>query len=109
LPKFTAGRLLRPVAGLMVVVGCSSLPAGITGYLVAKDGGIWLIEPLRSLIPAEKHAAFLADLWSHITAYVVGLVGGVVLFLWVIFRRWRMAQRVPDQQNGPVAEVTDGR
>ena len=107
-PKYSAALLLRPVAGLLVVMGCASLLAGIIGYFVAKAGGAWLVEPLRSQVPAEKHIAFLADLWSHITAYVIGFVGGIVLCVWVLFKRWRMAHGFPGQQHGTVAGATDG-
>jgi hypothetical protein len=94
-PKYTAARLLRPIAGLTVVMACASLLAGITGYFVAKAGGVWLVEPLRSQVPAEKHVVFLADLWAHITAFVVGFAGGVVLCVRILFSRWRMAQISP--------------
>jgi len=108
-PKYTAICLTRPIAVLLVVMGCASLLAGITGYFVANAGGVWLVEPLRSQVPAEKHTAFLADLWSHLAAYVVGVIGGIVLCVWVVFRRWRMAQAVQGQTHGPSAGPKNDR
>ncbi len=89
-PKYDAIRLARPLCSLLVIMGCASLIAGAAGYFVANSGGVWLVEPLRSQVPEAKHAAFLADLWSHLAAYGVGIVGGVTLCVWVLFRRWRM-------------------
>jgi hypothetical protein len=70
-------------------MACACLLAGITGYFVANAGGVWLIEPLRSQIPADKRIYFLVDLWSHSAAYGVGILGGVVLCVRIVFRRRR--------------------
>lgn len=91
-PKLTAYQLLRPIGGLLVVMACGSLLAGVAGYLVANAGGVWLVEPLASEVPASKHVAFLADLWAHGAAYGAGFIGGVTLCGWVVYRRWRMAK-----------------
>jgi hypothetical protein len=90
-PKYDAARLIRPVCCLLVVMGCVSLIAGLTGYFVASAGGVWLVEPLRSRVPESKHTVFLADLWGHLAAYGVGFLGGITLCGWVLFRRCRMA------------------
>ena len=91
LPKFDAGRLIRPVCILLGVMGLTSVLAGVAGYLAANAGGVWLVEPLRSQVPVAKHSAFLADLWAHTAAYAVGIAGGVVLWLWILRSRYRMA------------------
>jgi hypothetical protein len=89
LPKFDAARLVRPIGGLLAVMACASVVAGITGYFVASVGGVWLLEPLRSEVPAEKHTRFLADLWAHLAAYTVGFLGGAILCAWVLFTRYQ--------------------
>jgi hypothetical protein len=90
-PKFAAARLVRPIALLMVVTACVSLVAGIVGYNTAQAGGVWLTGPVASRIPAERHTVFLADAWTHLAAYGVGFLGGIVLCVWVLYRRWREA------------------
>ena len=86
-PKFDAARLLRPIAILLGLMGMISLLAGIAGFFVAQAGGVWLVEPIASRVPAAKHHAFLADLWAHLAAYGVGFLGGIVLCVWVLIRR----------------------
>ena len=87
LPKLKAVDLVRPIGVLLIVMACTSLLAGITGYFLATRGSVWLLEPLASRVPAEKHVAFLADLWSHLAAYGIGGFGGLVLCGWVVVRR----------------------
>jgi hypothetical protein len=65
-PKCEAVGLIRPVFILLVVTGALSLVAGLCGYFLANAGVVWLVEPLRSLVPKSRHAAFLADLWAHV-------------------------------------------
>jgi len=91
-PKYDAGRLIRPVCLLLLVMGCASLLAGLAGYFVAESGGVWLLEPLASQVPTSKHSAFLADLWAHLTAYGVGSTGGSILCGWISLTRRRMAR-----------------
>ena len=91
-PKFRAVDLIRPICCLLVVMAVSSLLAGIAGYFIARAGGVRLLGTLASRVPAEKHVAFLADLWAHSAAYAVGFFGGLVLCGWVVRRR-RLAKR----------------
>lgn len=46
-------------------VGLSATIAGIVGYLAARSGTVYLLEPLASAVPRAKHVAFLTDLWAH--------------------------------------------
>lgn len=99
-PKLAAGALLRPLAALLGVMGCCAGVAGVIGYALARGGAVVLLEPLASMVPQDRHTAFIADLWSHSASYLVGFVGGVVL----IVRTWKWrrhltpaAPAVPDQ------------
>jgi hypothetical protein len=47
---------------------------------------------LASIIPPEKHARFLADLWAHSASYLVGIVGGLRLCAWTLRKRKRLSQ-----------------
>ena len=91
-PKLDASHLIRPIGGLMVAMGCASLVAGILGYLCAEAGWVQVAGALALLVPLEKHSAFLADLWAHLTAYGVGSLGGLLLCVWVLFRRRKLSQ-----------------
>ena len=89
LPKLNAFGLVRPIGGLLAVMGIASLLAGIVGYFMASAGKVWLVEPLASTVPTAKHNAYVADLWAHMAAYGVGFFGGLALCGWIVFRRWK--------------------
>ncbi len=93
-PKYDARQLLRPIVTLLVVMGCSSLLAGIAGYLAAKSRVVELLEPLASQIPESRRVLFIADLWAHLAAYGVGFFGGIVLCGLILVRRGQLATRV---------------
>ena len=78
-PKRSAGSLVRPVAWLMAITGLSALAAGILGWMLARHGEVLLVGDLAQQVPADKHVAFLADLWAHSASYLVGSIGGLVL------------------------------
>ena len=61
------------------------LLAGVIGYLLARNRVVFLVGPLATAVPAEKHVPFLVDLWTHNASYLVGFVGGIIL----VFLTWR--------------------
>jgi len=63
-PKRFASSLIRPLLGLMVVSAICALIAGTLGAILARNGVVWLVEPMASAVPREKHVSFLADLWA---------------------------------------------
>jgi hypothetical protein len=91
-PKLSAGELRRPIAILLLVMAAASLVSGVIGYLLAQAGGVWLVEPLASEVPADRHTRFLADLWAHDAAYAVGFVGGLVVCAWTRVKRVRASR-----------------
>ena len=90
-PKLSARQLLKPGLWLLGGMGLSALVAGSLGYGLARDGQIWLLEPLASWVPKEKHALFLADWWAHTASYGSGFLGGLGLCLWTWRRRKRLS------------------
>lgn len=84
-PRRDVRSLIRPIAGLLLVMAASALAAGLVGFGLARSGVLSLAEPLASLVPADRHARFLADGAAHLASYGVGLLGGIV----VIARVWR--------------------
>ena len=87
-PKRSVGSLVRPMLILLVCNGLFATVAGLVGYIAAASGWVRLLGRLANAVPADKHVAFLTDLWTHNASYVGGLIGGVSLMLWVW--RWRM-------------------
>jgi hypothetical protein len=86
-PKRTAGELIRPMLLLMVVSAAIATLAGITGYVLATANIIWVAPHWANWIPAERHAAFLADAWAHSASYLVGFMGGFMLIFATLYSR----------------------
>lgn len=84
-PKKTGRQLTRPVAVLLGETAVGAAAAGAIGWLAARAGLVTLIEPMATRVPADKHVAFLADLWAHSASYLIGTIGGVA----TIVRVWR--------------------
>ena len=91
-PKFDAAHLVRPIGCLLIVMACSSLLAGVSGYFVAKAGGVQLVGSLAYRVPAAKHVAFLGRSLGTSCGLGVGFFGGIGVSIWVLFRRRRMAR-----------------
>ena len=78
-PMRTAAWLVRPIAILLLVMACCAVLAGVIGYILARNRVVFLVGPLASAVPVERHVPFLIDLWSHNASYLAGFVGGIVL------------------------------
>lgn len=98
-PRRSVGSLVKPIGVLLACMGVSALVAGVIGFVVAGAGWVFLLEPLASRVPSERHAAFIADLWAHSASYLVGFVGGLILIsrVFLVRRRWCSM----DEQRGP--------
>jgi len=111
-PRLSAHDLLRPTLVVQGCVGLVALIAGVTGYIVAKAGGVSLTQPLASAVPQARQVAFLADLWAHDAAYAAGALGGVALGLWTWRRRGVLQRAQPDrlqQEDALVLASPTGR
>lgn len=84
-PRRSARSLVRPVSKLLVCMAGTALVAGVIGFALANAGLVFLVEPLASRVPGDRHVVFIADLWAHWASYLTGFVGGIVL----INRVWR--------------------
>jgi hypothetical protein len=90
-PKRSVGSLVRPIVLLLLVMAVCALAAGIAGWALANNQFVYLIGPLASNVPADRHVPFIAVLWSHAASYLVGFVGGIVIMVQV----WRSRKTLP--------------
>ena len=88
-PKLVAKQLVRPLAVMLAVVAVLALIAGVVGHVAATRRWVWLLEPMASRVPADRHVAFLTDLWAHLASYIGGFLGGITLCAYVLVRRAR--------------------
>jgi hypothetical protein len=93
LPKRSPRSLAPPIIGLMLFSAASALVAGVTGWLLARNGVVELVGPMASAVPADRHVSFLTCLWAHNASYLVGFVGGIVVIVRVGCWRFRAARR----------------
>jgi hypothetical protein len=91
-PKRSAVSMVRPLAWLLGIMAVCALAAGVTGWLLARGGTVFLVGPIAQKLPANRHVPFLADLWAHTASYLVGLVGGIAVMISVWRSRGRAAQ-----------------
>ncbi len=98
-PKRSVRSLVGPVARLLSVTGVCALAAGLVGWLLASSGVIFLVGPIARQLPADRHVAFLADMWAHSASYIVGLVGSIL----VLVRVWRSRGLAAADDAKPVA------
>jgi hypothetical protein len=97
-PKRSVGSLVLPVGWLLAVMAMFALASGLTGWLLARSGTIFLVGPIANELPTDRHAPFLADLWAHSASYLVGLVGGIFVMVYV----WRSREsRSHSSRSGP--------
>ena len=78
-PRRSAKSLFRPVVKLLVVMAVCALIAGAAGWLLARNGVVYLVGSIATELPPERHAQFVADLWAHSASYGVGCIGGLVV------------------------------
>jgi hypothetical protein len=84
-PKVSSGRLIVPLARLLIAMGVLAAVAGCSGYFAAARGWVWLVGDLAAAVPRAAHARFIACLWTHLASYGGGFLGGATLCVMV----WR--------------------
>jgi hypothetical protein len=84
-PKRSARSLVLPLLTLAAIACLLAIAAGGIGYKLGVSNVVVLHEPLASDVEADKHPAFIANLFAHNMSYFVGTVGGIVL----IAMTWR--------------------
>jgi hypothetical protein len=79
----------RYVITLLLILPFTSLLAGLIGYILALSGAIHFIGELARDVSIKKQPAFLAVGWAHMSSYIVGFVGGIVICMKVWMQRTR--------------------
>lgn len=97
LVKKSAKDLVRPMLVLMAGSAALALVAGITCYALTATDVIHLSGGFVRAVPAEKHDAFLIDLWIHSASYAGGFLGGIILMVWVVVDRYRQTHWPRDE------------
>ncbi|HJU69007.1 MAG TPA: hypothetical protein VJ650_12285 [Gemmatimonadaceae bacterium] len=96
-PKRAARTLVRPLGALMLFMAFCALLAGLLGAALALHGTVTLTQPLATLVPTDRHIAFLAALWAHSASYGAGVVGAILLSVHV----WRDRSRAAMHRGQP--------
>jgi hypothetical protein len=91
--RLSARQLMPPIAILLLSMAAIAVIAGVAGYLLSKAGFVWLIGPLATKLPADRHPLFLADLWAHVASYASGILGGLAACIIILVRRMRRVQQ----------------
>jgi energy-coupling factor transporter transmembrane protein EcfT len=86
--KLTWRHFARPVLVLLMAMAACAVAAGFAGDWMTSTGQIPAVQAWGSLLPMEKHGAFMADLFAHAMSYFVGAVGAVIIALAAAWRRF---------------------
>jgi len=89
--KMEAAELKLPLAKVLLGMGAMAIACGTAGYVLTIHNVISPPAWVSSILPAEKHAAFMTDWWAHNASYLSGFVGGLSLCV-VTFRKRRSAE-----------------
>lgn len=95
-PKQTTDAILRQLLLVAAAAAVVAVLAGLVGWLAASQQWVFLVPPMSERVPADKHVAFLIDLWAHSASYLVGFIGGIVLIVKTL--RWRQLQQRETEQ-----------
>lgn len=95
-PKLSAAQLAKPIAILMAVSAVGAAIACLVGYMAAQLGWVFLVGSIAEEVPRQAHHRFLAAMWAHIASYGIGFIGGIVILIWMLLKRQRLALKPAD-------------
>ncbi|NOK62976.1 MAG: hypothetical protein GFH27_549319n22 [Chloroflexi bacterium AL-W] len=90
--KLVAHDLVRPIGVLFAVAAGAAMLFGMIGFVLAVAGWVNLPQKDIILLPSGGDLGYIAASWAHHTSYATGVVGGVVLWIWLWHRRKHMSQ-----------------
>jgi len=91
LPKLSLAVIRPMIFRLLAVMAVCAAGAGLIGYFLVATGRARVPEGWGEDLPTEKWAAFSADAYAHVTSYLTGAIGGLILVFRVIWGRARQA------------------
>lgn len=86
--KLAWRHFVRPITVLFATMAACAVAAGFGGNWLASTGQIPALQAWASMLPIEKHGAFMADLFAHALGYFVGAVGALIIALAAAWRRF---------------------
>ena len=89
-PKRTLRSMLKPIAGLMIVMAVFAIGAGVVGYMMGSSGNLVLHPQILAQLPASARVPFQICSFAHSMSYNVAFVGGGMLIAWVWVSRKRL-------------------
>ncbi len=93
-PALNARDLLLPIALVLAGQLVVTAAAGWAATAEVAEPGFSIIEPLASHIPHERHNACFIVSRMHQGTYLSAVAGGVLLSVWIAWRRAALAARV---------------
>lgn len=92
-PRLAWRDFLRPVIIVLLVMFITAAIAGVIGALAFDALNFRLADWLAEKIDPSRHIRFFAVGCAHSASYLVGAIGGVVLWMWALVERGRRAVR----------------
>jgi hypothetical protein len=89
-PQRTLRSLIKPIAGLMIVMAVFALGAGVVGYMIGSSGNLVVHPQMLAQLPASARVPFQICSFAHSMSYNVAFVGGGMLIAWVWVSRKRL-------------------
>ena len=81
---------LRPgILRLLAAMALCAIAAGLWGAWSVASGRSPLPGGWGEVLPSEIHVAFAGAAWGHLASYASGIVGGLMVIAWTIWRRIR--------------------
>jgi hypothetical protein len=89
-PKLRAVQLFRPIGKLLLIMAACAFFAGLSAFLLAKNGPISEPRWIAPALTACSYPHFLADAWAHTASYASGFIGGIILCILQYARRHKL-------------------
>ncbi len=100
-PQRSFRSLLKPIFGLMIVMGVFAFGAGVVGYMMGSSGNLVISPQMQQQLPPAQRVPFQICAFAHSMSYNVAFVGGgmLIAWVWVSRKRLRMVNR-PHESPG---------
>ena len=87
-PALPAGKLIRPIGILLVLMAVAAAIVGIDSHHAARIGALRAVSAWASQDPSgELPIGFLVCSAMYLASYVIGVIGAAYLFRWVVLQR----------------------